>query len=65
MTDDTDTVLDELERLRAAVDRVLAAIDDEGRHPEFHRTVHRRHSREWPTLWGAIGRLRAVRSDHG
>lgn len=36
---------------------LLAAVNNTGSHPEYHREVMRRHRREWPTLWKAIDRL--------
>ena len=48
---------DEIERLRAAVNTVTQAVWNAGSHPDHHREVMRRHTREWPVLWEAIHAL--------
>jgi hypothetical protein len=52
---------DEIERLRELVGfqdgqlrQIRNAIYDEGVNPQHHRSVMRRHRKEWPTLWEAI-----------
>lgn len=51
----------ENDRLRAAIDVVLRAVDNKGSHPEYHDELRRRHEREWPTLWRAIASMREAR----
>lgn len=43
------------------IDRLIAAIIDEGSHPQVHREILAEHRRQWPTLWDAIDRLVATR----
>lgn len=43
--------------LMAALD-VVRAIEDKGRQPGWHDSVHRRHRREWPTLHRRLDVLR-------
>ncbi len=46
------------DRVRAAIRRVIKAIEDEGCMPSYHRKVMRKHRSEWPTLWRALDDLR-------
>lgn len=48
------------ESLRAAVERVVRAIEDEGPVPAWHRGIMRKQRAQWPTLWRELDRLRAV-----
>ena len=60
---DNDDVLDELleyAEMVAAAKAIRSAIEDEGAHPRYHRTVLRRHRQEWPTLWFEIDALLEV-----
>ncbi len=45
---------DEIERLRAAIQKIEQAIVDEGKMPPYHRSVMKRHRMEWGTLHNAI-----------
>lgn len=40
-----------------AVAAIVAAIQNEGPEPAFHREAIRRHRREWPSLWRALDKL--------
>lgn len=44
----------EIERLRAAIQKIEQAIVDEGKMPPYHRAVMKRHRMEWGTLHNAI-----------
>lgn len=48
------------DRLAEAARAIVAAIEDEGDFPNFHRETMARHRAEWPTLWAAIAALRAA-----
>lgn len=37
---------------------VISAITNQGPVPSYHLGIMRRHQREWPTLWNALGDLR-------
>ncbi len=56
-----DEAADEIERLRAAIGTVIAAIDKKGPHPGYHDALTAQHRAEWPTLWQAIDNLREAR----
>jgi hypothetical protein len=43
--------------VKAAIEELRSAIEDEGRAPEYHRAMMVRHRTEWPTFWRAIDRL--------
>lgn len=43
-----------------AVAAIIAAIEQPGRSPAYHRAIMSRHRREWPVLWRAIDALRAA-----
>ena len=45
---------DEIERLRAAIQKIEQAIVEEGKMPPYHRSVMKRHRMEWGTLHNAI-----------
>jgi hypothetical protein len=45
---------DEIERLRAAIQKIEQAIVEEGKMPPYHRAVMKRHRMEWGTLHNAI-----------
>lgn len=44
--------------LTDAARQLIAAIDDEGRNPDFHRKQVERLQYDWPTLWNAIEAVR-------
>jgi hypothetical protein len=46
--------------LMAAMHVLESALHDEGRNPQYHRQLMKRHRAEWPTLWSAIDNLRYV-----
>lgn len=48
---------DEIERLRVLIAGIQTAIFNEGRNPEYHQQVMRRHRSEWPALWSTIDKL--------
>jgi hypothetical protein len=45
---------DEIQRLRAAINKIEQAIIEEGKMPPYHRAVMKRHRQEWGTLHNAI-----------
>ena len=47
----------EIEHLRALIINIQKAILNEGRNPEYHQQLMRRHKEEWPVLWSAIDKL--------
>lgn len=49
-----ETPEQKLERLTALCLRLVDAVKDEGRVPEYHRAVIKKHRAEWPTLWRAV-----------
>jgi hypothetical protein len=54
---------DEIERLRAAIQKIEQAIVEEGKMPPYHRSVMKRHRMEWGTLHNAIDEaIEAVRN---
>ena len=55
---------EEIERLRTQLNRrnmqieaIRKAIQNEGPQPRYHRTLMRKHRREWKTLWKAIDNI--------
>jgi hypothetical protein len=51
----------ELYWLRKCADEILAALDRPGRRPDIHAQVVQFVRKHWPTLDGALKRLRVVR----
>jgi hypothetical protein len=56
-----DEAANEIERLRelvrfksSQIDRIRDAVENKGPEPKYHDRVHRKHMKEWPTLWKAI-----------
>jgi hypothetical protein len=51
----------EIERLRelvrfksAQIDSIRNAVENKGPQPKYHDSIHKKHMKEWPTLWKAI-----------
>jgi hypothetical protein len=51
----------EIERLRelvrfksAQIDLIREAVENKGIQPKYHDKIHKKHMKEWPTLWRAI-----------
>lgn len=53
---------DYIEQLEADRRQLSDAIYNEGSHPEYHRKIMDKHSREWPVLWKAISKLLEVKA---
>ena len=47
-------VTEERDRLRKAILLIENAIIEEGKMPDYHKAVMKRHRLEWGTLWNAI-----------
>jgi|694.fasta_scaffold27312_14 hypothetical protein len=54
MTASRNDAADEIQRLRAAIQKIEQAIVEEGKMPSYHKQVMTRHRMEWGTLHNAI-----------
>lgn len=47
-------VTEERDALKKGLQGIASAIVEEGKMPDYHRRVMKRHREEWGTLWNAI-----------
>ena len=47
----------EIASLEKKLASIVSAITDEGRMPEYHQQIMKKHRQEWPTLWQALDEI--------
>ena len=55
---------DEIERLRNCLNDIVFAVTNEGKMPQYHRAIMKKHRSEWAYLWKQIDKaIKAVRGE--